>query len=89
MAGGSDFSFSFSEGKKLFECLKMLFCPSGDGGGVVAIADQSEKDDGENGAKGLVSSVFGAWVGNGMEALNEEFECFGVRWGLGHDKLPC
>ena len=55
----------------------------------MAIADQSEKEDGENGAKGLVSSVFGAGVGNGMEALNEEFECGGVRWGLGHDKLPC
>ena len=53
MAGGSDFSFSVSEGKKLFKCPKMLFCPSGDGGGVVAIADQSEKDDGVNGAKGF------------------------------------
>ena len=79
VAGNTFLSFSSPQGKKLFELHQVQFGPSFDFGEGGAVGKESEKDDGENGLKGLRHALFGAGIRNFLETLDEDFEGGGSR----------
>jgi len=62
----------FSEGKKLFESLKVLFCPSSDFDVGGDVGEESKQNDGEKGVAGMGDALFGAWIGHGIEAFGQK-----------------
>jgi hypothetical protein len=64
----------FAEGKDLFELAGVLFCPSFDFGEGGDIGKESEKDDAEDGGKGMIRAVFRAWIVDVFQTLGEDGE---------------
>ena len=73
------------ETQKLFELCEVQFRPSFNFGEGGDIAEQTEKNKGENGTEGMRSALLGAWVGHFFDTLDEVGE--GI--GLGHRNLVC
>ena len=64
-------SFEASESEKCFEFGIVDFRPSLDFGEGGDIADESEKDDGKHGRKGMRLSLFGSGIADVLEAPDE------------------
>ena len=85
VAGNAVRSFSESKAKKLLELRQMNLGPTFDFDERGTMGEESKKEEGENGTKGLGLALFGAGIGYIFEAMGENFEGIGRR----HWQPPC